>query len=132
MGKKYLAEKKKKKKSAMNGVAVLVVLALIFIFIVAKFALSGGGVDDAFSGAPTGDDVYAIAKSYVKPTLRSSDATFSDSQYQFGKKEDSVYVIRSHVDVAGGQGTNFEITLKYKGGAKNDERNWEVLNLNEE
>jgi hypothetical protein len=96
MEKKYLAEKKKKKKSAMGGVAVLIVFALIFIFIVAKFALTGT-IEDTFSGAPTQDDVYNIAKEYVKPTLKS-DGSFSDSQYEYGKKEDSVYVIKSFVD----------------------------------
>ena len=131
MGKKYLAEKKKKKKSAMSGVAVLIILALIFIFIIAKFALTSD-VEDTFSGAPSHDDVYAIAKEYVRPTLKSGDATFSDSEYEFGKKEDSVYVIKSHVDLNDGQRTNFEITLKYKGGVKTDERNWDVLNLNED
>lgn len=115
----------------MSGVVVLVILALIFIFIVAKFALSGN-VEDTFSGAPTHDDVYEIAKEYVRPTLKSSDITFSDSEYQFGKEQDSVYVIKSYVDLAGGQRTNFKITLKFHGGAKNEQRNWEVLNLNED
>lgn len=131
MGKKYLAEKKKKKKSAMSGVVVLVIVALIFIFIVAKFALTGN-VEDTFSGAPTHDDVYEIAKEYVKPTLKSANATFSDSEYEFGKEADSVYVIKSHVDLDGGQRTNFEITLKFRGGAKNEQHNWDVLNLNED
>jgi len=131
MGKKYLAEKKKKKKSAMGGVVVLVIVALAFIFVIAKFALTSN-VADTFSGAPTHDDVYAIAKEYVKPTLKSDDATFSDSEYEFGKEQDSVYVIKSHVDLSGGQRTNFEIKLKFHGGAKNDQRNWEVLNLNED
>ena len=130
MGKKYLAEKKKKKKSAMGGVAVLVILGLIFVFIIAKFALTST-IDDTFSGAPTQDDVYTIAKQYVKPTLKS-EGSFSDSEYEFGKKEDSIYVIKSHVDLNDGQRTNFEITLKYKGGVKTDERNWDVLNLNED
>lgn len=131
MGKKYLAEKKKKKKSAMSGVAVLVILALVFIFIIAKFALTGN-VEDTFSGAPSSGDVYEIAKDYVKPTLKSADATFSDSEYQFGKQQDSVYIIKSQVDLGGGQHTNFEITLRFHGGAKNDQHNWEVLNLNED
>ncbi len=131
MGKKYLAEKKKKKKSAMGGVVVLVILAFIFVFIIAKFALTNN-VEDTFSGAPSHDDVYTIAKEYVKPTLKSADASFSDSEYEFGKEQDSVYVIKSHVDLGGGQRTNFQITLRFHGGAKNDQRNWEVLNLNED
>jgi hypothetical protein len=131
MGKKYLAEKKKKKKSAMSGVVVLVILGLIFVFIVAKFALTSN-VEDTFSGAPTSEDVYAIAKDYVKPTLKSDDASFPESGYEFGKEQDSVYVIKSHVDLGSGQSTNYQITLRFHGGAKNDQHNWEVLNLNED
>lgn len=115
----------------MSGVAVLVILGLIFIFIVARFALTNN-VADTFSGAPSHDDVYSIAKDYVRPTLKSSDISFSDSEYEFGKEQDSVYVIKSHADLGSGQRTNFEITLRFHGGAKNDQRNWEVLNLNED
>jgi hypothetical protein len=129
MDKKYLAEKKKKKKSAMGGVVVLVIIGVIFAFIIFKFAFTGT-IEDTFSGAPTQDDVYEIAKQYVKPTLKS-ECSFSES-YGFAKKEDSVYVIKSHVDLNDERRTNFEITLKYKGGVKTDEHNWDVLNLNED
>jgi len=135
MDKNYLAEKKKKKKSAVSAAWVLVALAIVFVIIIAKFAFSGS-VDEIISGTPSSDDVYAIAKAFVKPTLKSGGADFSDSEYQFGKKEDSVYVIKSYVktkDNAGDeQKTNFEITLKYKGGAKQDQKSWELLNLNED
>jgi len=115
----------------MSGVVVLVVFILIFTFIIVRFALTGN-VQSIFSGEPTHDDVYQIAKEYIKPTLKSANATFSDSEYEFGKEQDSVYIIKSHADLDGGQRTNFEITLKFKGGAKNDQRNWEILNLNED
>jgi len=135
MGKVYLAEKKKKKKSAMKGVVVLVFAAIAFVAIVIKFALTGS-VEDVFTGAPSSTDVYEIAKDFVRPTLKSPDATFSDSAFQFGQTQDSVYVIKSFVETPDGTGsnqrTNFEITLKYKGGLRTEERNWEVLNLNEE
>lgn len=135
MDKNYLAEKKKKKKSAVGAAWILVIIAIIFVVIIAKFAFSGS-VDEIISGMPSSDDVYAVAKAFVKPTLKSTEADFSDSEYQFGKKEDSVFVIKSYVktkDNAGeDQKTNFEITLKYKGGAKQDQNSWEVLNLNED
>jgi len=131
MGKKqYLAEKKKKKKSAMGGVFIVLIIGAVFVYIVAKFAFTGT-VEDTFSGPPTQDDVYEIAKQYVKPTLKS-EGSFSDSQYEYGKKDDSVYIIKSHVDLNDNQRMNFEITLKFKGGVKTDQRNWDVLNLNED
>lgn len=134
MGKVYLAEKKKKKKSAMKGVVVLVFAAIAFVAIVIKFALTGS-VEDVFTGAPSSTDVYEIAKDFVRPTLKSPDATFSDSAFQFGQTQDSVYVIKSFVQTKDNDGedqkTNFEIILKYKGGSKSEQQNWEVLNLSE-
>ena len=86
--------------------------------------------------APTSGDVYSIAKDYVKPTLKATNIDFADSGYQFGQMPDSVYVIKSYVETSNGSGenqrTNFEITLKFKGGAKDEDKNWEVLNLNEQ
>lgn len=115
----------------MSGVMVLVTFILIFTFIIVRFALTGN-VQSIFSGEPTHDDVYNIAKEYIKPTLKSANATFSESEYQFGKERDSIYIIKSHADLDGGRRTNFKITLKFKGGAKNDQRNWEILDLNED
>jgi hypothetical protein len=85
---------------------------------------------------PSSDEVYSISKEFVRPTIRADDPEFSDSEYQFGQKNDSTFVIKSYVEVkdqAGqAQKTAFEITLRYKGGPKTDQRNWEVLNLNED
>jgi len=131
----YINEKNNKKKATLKFVWILIVFGILFAIIVARFALSGSE-EDLFSGAPSSDDVYNIAKEFVKPTLKGATADFSDSQYQFGQKQDSVYVIKSFVETPDGTGsnqrTNFEITLKYKGGLRTEERNWEVLNLNEE
>jgi len=135
MDKNYLTEKKKKKKSAVKAAWVLVILAIVFIVIIAKFAFSGSA-DEIVNGMPSSDDVYAVAKSFVRPTLKSAESDFSDSEYQFGKKEDSVFVIKSYVKTKdnGGeeQKMNFEVTLKYKGGEKQDQKNWELINLNED
>ncbi|WP_461452539.1 hypothetical protein [Mucilaginibacter sp.] len=135
--KNYLVQKKKKKKSALKAVWVILLLAVIFIVVVAKFALSGGDdVTAIFSGMPSSDDVYAVSKQFVLPTLKGSGAKFSDDGYQFGKKQDSVFVIRSVVETTLNSGdmqkTNYEIMLRYKGGAANNQNSYELLNLNEE
>ena len=130
----YINEKKEKKTKALKFVWVIVVFALLFVVMMVRFALSGAD-DDIFTSAPSSDDVYAIAKAFVTPTLKSTDPDFSDSQYQFGQKRDSVYIIKSFVEVRDKSGepqkTNFEIILRYKGGSKSNQQNWEVLNLNE-
>jgi len=135
--KNYLAQKKQKKKSAVKAVWVILLLAVIFIAVIVKFALSGNeDVTTIFSGMPSNDEVYAVSKEFVLPTLKGSGATFSDEGYQFGKKADSVFVIRSVVETKLNSGdmlkTNYEITLRYKGGSADNQSNWDVLNLNEE
>ncbi|WP_179414048.1 hypothetical protein HDF19_17155 [Mucilaginibacter sp. E4BP6] len=85
---------------------------------------------------PSSNEVYSVAKQFVLPTLKGSGASFSEDGYEYGKKADSVFIIRSVVNTKTRGGdllkTNFEITLKYKGGAVADESSWEVLNLNED
>jgi len=135
--KNYLAQKKQKKKSAVKVVWIILALAIVFIIIVVKFALSGDNdVNTLFTGMPSSNEVYNIAKQFVLPTLKGNGASFSEDGYEYGKKADSVFVIRSVVDTKTSDGdllkTNFEITLKYKGGAVDDESSWEVLNLNED
>ena len=132
----YLSHKKQKKKSAVKAVWIILALAIVFIIIVAKFALSGDNdVNTIFSGMPSSNEVYNISKQFVMPTLKGNGATFSEDGYEYGKKADSVFIIRSVVNTTTSNGdplkTNFEITLKYKGGAVADEGSWEVLNLEE-
>ena len=133
----YLSQKKQKKKSAVKAVWIILALAIIFIVIVAKFALSGDNeVNTLFTGMPSSGEVYNISKLFVLPTLKGTGASFSEDGYEYGKKADSVFVIRSVVDTKTSSGdplkTSFEITLKYKGGAVTDESSWEVLNLEED
>jgi hypothetical protein len=134
--KNYLVQKKQKKKSAVKVIWILLTLAIVFIIIVAKFALSGdSNINTLFTGMPSSNEVYNIAKQFVLPTLKGNGANFSEDGYEYGKKADSVFVIRSAVNTQTSDGdplkTNFEITLKYKGGAVTDESSWEVLNLDE-
>ncbi|MFI5157605.1 MAG: hypothetical protein ACHQF4_02000 [Sphingobacteriales bacterium] len=133
----YLAQKQRKKKSTVKGLWIIFALAIVFIVIIAKFALSGDNdINTLFSGMPSNNEVYNIAKQFVLPTLKGSGASFSEQGYEYGKKADSVFIIRSVVNTKTNGGdtikTNFEITLKYKGGAVTDESSWKILNLNED
>lgn len=135
--KNYLSHKKHKKKSAVKALWIIVALAVVFIVVIGKFALSGNNdVNVLFNGMPSSNDVYHIAKQFVLPTLKGTGANFSEDGYEYGKKADSVFIIRSVVDTKTNTGnplkTSFEITLKYKGGSVADESNWEVLNLEED
>jgi hypothetical protein len=135
MKKEYLYDKAVKKKTAYKYLWIMVVLGIVFVSVVIKFALAGR-FDDIISSDPSSDDVYAIAKIFVKPTLRSDEVQFSDSEYQFGKQADSVYVIKSSAIIkdAGGQDetTHFEVILRYKGGARADQNNWDLVDMKED
>lgn len=132
----YLKEKHLKKKRAMNGVYAIVVAGVIFIFIMAKFAISGGVSEVlSFSKMPNADDAYKIATEFVTPTIRTGNISFPDDKYQFGKKADSVFIIKSYVLSKGSRGetnrTNFEVILRYNGGPKYLKKSWALVDINE-
>lgn len=132
----YLKDKHLKKKRAMKGVYAILVVGVVFIFIMVKFATSGGVSDVfSFSKMPNADDAFNMAKEFVIPTIRNANPSFPESGYQFGKKSDSVYVIRSYVTSVDERGqenrTNFEVILKYNGGSRHQKKNWSMVDINE-
>lgn len=133
--KSYVDNKAGKKKSAKKAAWVLVALAVVFIFILLKFA-GNSGLRFSTSGMPTGDEAYSVAKDFVKATVRSSNVDFPASGYQIGKKSDSVYVIKSVTELTGDNGdkrrTNFKVMMEYHGGKQTDMKNWSLLNISEE
>ncbi|MBD1392202.1 hypothetical protein [Mucilaginibacter glaciei] len=129
----YLEDKKVKKKSALKVVYLLVFFGIAFAVLLGKFALSGSL--NVFNGLPDSDQAYTIAKGFISPTVLSSP-TYSDSEYKFAKKSDSVYVIKSFYTAKDNGDeptkTNFTITLKYNGGHAESAQNWTMLNLDKE
>jgi hypothetical protein len=134
MAKNYLSYKEGKKNFALKGVWVLVILAVVFAVILFRFALSNTQLE--FSAhAPDNDEAYAIAKQFIKPTIKSNSVSFPESGYQCAQKPDSVYIIKSYAESKGKTDAKnvitFEVTLKYKGGEVSAKENWILLNLNE-
>jgi hypothetical protein len=129
----YLQDKAVKKKSAVKVVWVLVFFGIAFAVFLAKIAMSGS--ISLFNGLPDSDAAYTVAKEYITPTILSSNPKFSDSEYKFAKKSDSVYVIKSFYTANDGNGdavkTNFTITLKYNGGHAESSNSWTMLDLNQ-
>ena len=136
MAKDYLADKATKKKSGQKALWFLIVLIVVVVAMVAKVLLTGNLKPDSFSGLPSSDDAYSVAKGFVRPTLKSPTADFHDSHYQFGKLSDSVYVIQSSVDSKDASGekitVGFKITLKYNGGQADRESNWTLVSLSQD
>ncbi|MBK0379419.1 hypothetical protein [Mucilaginibacter segetis] len=134
MEKDILIDKTAKKKSAKKMGWVVVVFVIIFAVVLIKFAFTGSL--SSFSGLPDSDAAYGVAKEFITPTVRSGSISFHDSEYQFAKKSDSVYVIRSSYTSKDDNGENsdvkFRITLKYNGGAASNQNNWTMLNLDQD
>jgi hypothetical protein len=130
----YVADKEARKSSAMKAVWVLVIISIIFIFALFKFGHSGIHLGN--SGMPTDDDAFEVAKDFVKITVRSNKVDFPGSGYQIAKREDSVYVIRSVVELTDDAGekktNNFKVLMQYKGGRPDDQKNWNLLNISQE
>ncbi|TWR31312.1 hypothetical protein FPZ43_02215 [Mucilaginibacter pallidiroseus] len=130
MERDYLKEKVVKKKSAVKAAWMMVVFVLVFALLLAKYAFTGSL--DPFTGLPDSDVAYSIAKEFIRPTTLSSNVTFSDSQYQFAKKSDSVYVIKSFYTDGEDVKNDFRITLKYDGGNAANKSNWTLVNLDQD
>jgi hypothetical protein len=129
----YLKDKKIKKKSAVKGAWLIVAFVAVFILLLTKYAFTDSV--GPFNGLPDSDMAYAVAKDFIRPTTLSSNITFSDSQYQFAKKSDSVYVIKSYYteDADGTEvKNNFHITLKYNGGRVENSKNWTLIDLDQD
>ena len=129
----YLQDKTVKKKSAIKFVYLLVFFGVAFAILLAKFALTGSA--NPFNGMPDSDAAYTVAKEFIKPTVLSSNIKFSDSEYKFAKKSDSVYVIKSFYTASDGDGesakTDFTIVIKYNGGHAESSKNWTLVDLNQ-
>ncbi len=132
-GKQYLSEKAEKKKVTREAMWVLGIFVVVFILMIIRIAMRPSGADSVFSDMPTGAEAFEIAKAYVKPTIKSPDAEFSDGKFAYSKSNDSVYVIKSYFEehnIAGpAVKTNFTAVIKYHGGLAVNEQNWTLVNL---
>jgi hypothetical protein len=132
MSKNYLSNKAAKRSFALKGIFVLIVLAIVFAGILLRFAFS----DTRFkflNSPPNSDDAYAVAKQFIKPTIKSLYVNFPQDGFQCAQKPDSVFIIKSYAetkDKSGGKNiTSYEITLKFLGGAVSSRNSWKMVNL---
>ena len=130
----YKSQKAAQRKIGQKALWVLIVLLIVVVFMVVKLMFANNlSFDKVYSGLPSSDQAYIVAKEMIRPTLKSSSANFSDSHYQFAKKSDSVYVIQSSVDTRDRNNekitVQFKIIMKYNGGEPEKAKNWELVNL---
>jgi hypothetical protein len=129
----YLKQKAAKKRSGNKALFIFLAFVVVTVAVIAKIFLTGTLKPEFFKGMPQSDDAYAMAKLFIQPTLKTSNANFADDKYQFGKQSDSVYVIQSSVESTNQDGekinTEFKIFLKYNGGQVDKQKNWSLVNL---
>jgi hypothetical protein len=132
MSKNYVADKAQKKKTAMKAVWILLFISGVFIAALVKYFIGSSNISLLSAGAPSSNDVYSVAQNFIKPALRK-DVQFPESGYEFGKKPDSVYIIKSFFEEKDDTGEqnkrSYEISLKYNGGAYSNKNNWSILSL---
>ena len=131
----YASEKESKKRSTTEGMWLLILFIVLFIVIIIRFAMGSGSGEGLVSLMPSGNDAYAVARTYIRPSLSAPDVKFAEDNFQYTKGDDSVYVIKSYFEATfpGGEKakTNFRIALKYNGGSISNTRNWLLLSLDE-
>ena len=129
----YLTEKEAKRRSTRQGLVFLSMFIIVFVAMIFRLAIRTGTNEGFFDTVPTGDEAYKVAVDFVKPTVMTGDAEFPDSDFQYSKNSDSVYVVQSFYRAPGKEGSDvkkkFAITLRYNGGSSTDDKNWTVEDL---
>jgi hypothetical protein len=128
----YALLKRHERKTFERLIWLLLPFAAIFVYILIRFALSGGE-ETIFTAQLTSAGVFEVAQDFVRPTLSGFDPKFATDGFEYGALPDSVYVIRSFVNTKNTEDqemeTRFEIKMKFHGGISTNPDNWEVLKL---
>lgn len=132
MPKSYVNNQQQKKKFAYKLIIFLIILAISFTFVLIKLAFSGTN-KEVVNNPPRNEDVYTIAKQFVKQNVKTSNIIFPESGYQFDQKTDSTYTIKSYLESKDQSGqktvTSFVITLQFFGGDALNKNRWKMVSL---
>ena len=133
MSKTYVNNQQQKKKFANKLIIFLVILSVFFAGIIIGFALNGSNTRQVVNNPPKNDEVYTIAKQFVKQNVKTSNIVFPDTGYQFNQKPDSTYTIKSYLESKDESGhntvTSFVITLQFFGGDALNQKRWKMVSL---
>ena len=88
---------------------------------------------EVVNNPPKNEDVYTIAKQFVKQDVKISNVVFPETGYQFNQKSDSTYTIKSYLESKDQSGqkkvTSFVITLQFLGGDALKISRWKMVSL---
>ena len=132
MSKSYVNNQQQKKKFAYKLIIFLIILAIFFTFVLIRFARSGTN-EEIVNNPPKNEDVYTIAKQFVKQNVKTANIVFPETGYQFDQKTDSTYTIKSYLESKDTRGektvTSFVITLQFFGGDALNKKRWKMVSL---
>ena len=132
MSKSYVNNQQQKKKFAYKLIIFLIILAIFFTFVLIRFARSGTN-EEIVNNPPKNEDVYTIAKQFVKQNVKTANIVFPETGYQFDQKTDSTYTIKSYLESKDTKGektvTSFVITLHFFGGDALNKKRWKMVSL---
>lgn len=132
MSKSYVNNQQQKKKFAYKLIIFLILLAVTFTFFLIKLALTGTN-KEVVNNPPKNEDVYAIAKQFIRQDVKISNIVFPETGYQFDQKTDSTYTIKSYIESKDQSGqktvTSFVITLQFFGGDALNKKRWKMVSL---
>ena len=132
MSKNYANTQQQKKKFAYKLIIFLIVIAVTFSIVLIRLARSGTG-KEVVNNPPKNEDVYTIAKQFVKLDVKIPNAVFPETGYQFNQKSDSTYTIKSYLESKDQKGiktvTSFVITLQFFGGDALNISRWKMVSL---
>ena len=97
MPKSYVNNQQQKKKFAYKLIIFLIIIAIFFTFVLIRFARSGTN-EEIVNNPPKNEDVYTIAKQFVKQNVKTANIVFPETGYQFDQKTDSTYTIKSYLE----------------------------------
>ena len=132
MHKSYLSYKELKKRFAAKLIIFLILLSIIFSVFLIRLAISGKDTE-VINSPPKNEDAYSVAKEFIKPGIKASSANFPEANYQCAQKPDSIYIIKSYVEVKNPAGEknvlDYEITIQFIGGDVRNKKSWKLINL---
>jgi hypothetical protein len=103
MSKSYVNNQAIKKKFAQKLIVFLIIIAITFAVVLIRLAQSGSN-KEVVNNPPKNEDVYTIAKQFVKHDIKAANIAFPETGYQFDQKADSTYTIKSYLESKGPSG----------------------------
>jgi hypothetical protein len=132
MSKSYVNNQQQKKKFAYKLIIFLIIIAISFTVVLIRLSRSGTN-KEVVNNPPKNEDVYTIAKQFVKQDVKTSNIVFPETGYQFDQKTDSTYTIKSYLESKDKKGektvTSFVITLQFFGGDALNKNRWKMVSL---